>query len=74
MKVIWQYALEYAGQLGHVAYRHRKLECSFDSETDQEQFTLVWQKVIGNAPRFAPPDNSFPKPAPTMPAAINLPR
>ena len=54
MKVTWQYALEYAGQLGHVAYRHRRLECSFDSETDQEQFALVWRKVIGKVPRFVP--------------------
>ena len=54
MKMIWQYALDYAGQLGHVAYRHGRLECRFDGETQQEQFVRVWQKAMGKTPRFAP--------------------
>jgi hypothetical protein len=53
MKVTWQYALDYAGQLGHVAYRHGRLECRFDGETQQEQFARIWQKAMGKTPRFA---------------------
>jgi hypothetical protein len=54
MTVIWDYSLEYAGQLGHTAYRHTKLECRFDSDADQKKFAQVWLKAIGKAPRFAP--------------------
>ena len=54
IKVTWQYALELAGQLGHVAYRHGRLECRFASEKDQEQFAAVWRKAIGKEPKFAP--------------------
>lgn len=38
MKVTWEYALEKAGQLGHVAYRHRKLECTFERSSDRQRF------------------------------------
>jgi len=54
MKVMWEYSLEYAGQLGHVAYRHNKLECRFDSPADSKKFAQVWLKAIGKPPRFAP--------------------
>ncbi len=53
MKVKWRYFLAYAGQLGHVAYRHDRLECDFDSKADEEKFAMVWQKTIRKAPRFA---------------------
>ena len=52
MKVTWEYALEQAGQLGHVAYRHRRLECVFDSESDEAQFAIVWRRTVGKEPRF----------------------
>jgi hypothetical protein len=54
MKLTWQYALDYAGQLGHVAYRHRRLVCRFDNEAVRNQFALVWQKAMGKTPVFAP--------------------
>ena len=54
MKVKWQYALEKAGQLGHVAYRHRKLECTFDGEASQQRFAEIWRRVIGKTPLFEP--------------------
>jgi|GEM_PF-1271577 len=52
MKVKWQYALEKAGQLGHVAYRHRKLECTFDGAAGQQRFAEIWRRVIGKTPLF----------------------
>src|ERR1700674_1185032 len=52
MKVKWQYALEKAGQLGHVAYRHRKLECTFESSADQQRFAEIWRRHIGKTPVF----------------------
>ena len=54
MKVKWEYALEKAGQLGHVAYRHRRLECTFDGPADQQRFSEIWRRHIGKAPTFEP--------------------
>jgi len=54
MQVKWDYALEYAGQLGHVAFRHLRLECTFDSEADAERFREIWRRVIGKEPVFEP--------------------
>ncbi len=42
MKVIWKYSLEKAGQLGYVAFRHEKLECTFDTVADQLRFAEIW--------------------------------
>ncbi len=47
MKVRWDYKLEYAGQLGHVAFRHGRLECWFLGTDDQQRFSEIWKKVIG---------------------------
>ena len=52
MKINWQYALEYAGQLGHVAFRHIQLHCTFESPFEQERFSAVWRRVIGKEPQF----------------------
>jgi hypothetical protein len=52
MKVRWEYALEKAGQLGHVAYRHRKLECTFDRSSDLQRFAKIWRRHIGKTPVF----------------------
>jgi len=54
MKVKWEYALEKAGQLGHVAYRHGKLECTFESPDDQQRFAEIWRRHIGKMPVFEP--------------------
>jgi hypothetical protein len=54
MKVRWEYALEKAGQLGHEAYRHGKLECTFDGLADQQRFAEVWRRHIGKTPAFEP--------------------
>jgi len=54
MKVIWNYSLEYAGQLGYAAFRHGKLVCNFDSSTDEQRFAEIWQRVIGKTPKFDP--------------------
>ena len=54
MTVKWDYALEYAGQLGHVAFRHRRLQCAFEGAADQERFSRIWHAVFGKMPRFAP--------------------
>ncbi len=58
MKVRWEYALEKAGQLGHVAYRHRKLECTFEKSTDQQRFTEIWRRHVGKAPVFEPAERT----------------
>jgi hypothetical protein len=47
-------SLHAVGQLGHVAYRHRKLECSFDGLADQQRFTDIWRPHIGKTPAFEP--------------------
>lgn len=52
MQVKWNYALEYAGQLGHTAFRHVNLECTFDGPGDQQRFVAVWRTVIGKEPQF----------------------
>ena len=52
MQIEWQYALKYAGQLGHVAFRHIQLQCMFESPSDQERFSAIWRRVIGKEPQF----------------------
>ncbi|HEV2965159.1 MAG TPA: hypothetical protein VG649_25260 [Candidatus Angelobacter sp.] len=52
MQIKWHYALDYAGQLGHVAFRHIDLECIFDDSAYQRRFTAIWRHVIGKEPRF----------------------
>jgi len=52
MKIKWQYALEYAGQLGHVAFRHKELQCRFEGPSEQERFSAIWRRVIGKEPQF----------------------
>jgi hypothetical protein len=54
MTVRWEYALEKSGQLGHVAYRHRTLECTFEGTADQERFAEIWRRHIGKTPVFEP--------------------
>ncbi|HET6844147.1 MAG TPA: hypothetical protein VFK06_21075 [Candidatus Angelobacter sp.] len=44
MKIKWDYKLDYAGQLGHVAFRHVRLEGDFDSAAGQQRFAVVWKK------------------------------
>jgi hypothetical protein len=58
MKVSWQYALEKAGQLGHVAYRHRKLVCMFETSTDRQRFVEIWRRHIGKTPVFEPAEGT----------------
>ena len=48
--------IEQAGQLGHVAYRHRELECWFDTPADRERFAALWQRYVGKTPEFARAD------------------
>ncbi len=57
MKVKWAYDLEYAGQLGHVAFRHGRLECEFDGADDERRFAEIWRKVIGKEPIFETADS-----------------
>jgi len=52
MKVTWEYALEKAGQLGHVAYRHRKLECTFERSSDRQRFAEIWRRHTRKTPVF----------------------
>jgi hypothetical protein len=52
MKVMWKYSLEYARQLGNTAFRHGKLECTFDTIADRQRFTGIWERVIGKVPVF----------------------
>ncbi len=52
MQIKWHYALDYAGQLGHVAFRHLELECSFDGPAPQQRFAAIWREVIGKEPIF----------------------
>src|SRR5258708_13565057 len=46
--------LAYAGQLGHVAFRHGRLECWFLGEADQQLFARIWKKIIGKDLVFGP--------------------
>ena len=52
MKLTWKYVLEYAGQLGHVAFRHIELHCMFEGPSEQQSFSTVWRRVIGKEPQF----------------------
>jgi hypothetical protein len=52
MKIKWNYSLEYAGQLGHVAFRHGALDCEFAMAVDQQRFAGIWKKAIGKEPVF----------------------
>ncbi len=54
MTVKWDYALEYAGQLGHTAFRHTRLECTFDTLANQQRFAELWRRIIGKDPVFEP--------------------
>lgn len=54
MTVTWNYALEYAGQLGHVAFRHLELLADFEGPVARERFSDVWRRVFGVAPTFEP--------------------
>jgi hypothetical protein len=56
MSIVWNYSLEYAGQLGYVAFRHGRLECSFGSDADLQRFVGLYQAAIGKTPVFAPVD------------------
>ena len=53
-KLIWDFKLDYAGQLGYVAFRHEKLVCTFDTAADERRFAKIWHRVIGKTPGFAP--------------------
>jgi hypothetical protein len=63
MKVTWEYALEKAGQLGHVAYRHRKLECTFERSSDRQRFAEIWRRHTGKTPVFESSESNalFPR-------------
>jgi hypothetical protein len=52
MKVIWNFTLEHAGQLGYAAFRHGKLVCDFDTAADEQRFAEIWRRVIGKTPKF----------------------
>ena len=53
MKMHWKFELEYAGQLGHAAFRHVSLSVHFENENALNQFHSTWLKVFGRNPRFA---------------------
>ena len=53
-KLIWDFKLDYAGQLGYAAFRHEKLVCAFDTAADERRFAAIWQRVLGRTPEFAP--------------------
>ena len=52
MKIVWNYSLEHAGQLGYVAFRHGALVCQFDSAADEQRFAAIWQRIIEKTPIF----------------------
>jgi hypothetical protein len=53
-KLIWDFKLDYAGQLGYAAFRHDRLVCTFKSAADQRSFAEIWQRVLGKTPGFEP--------------------
>jgi hypothetical protein len=52
MKVVWNYSLEFAGQLGFAAFRHGSLICNFETEADRQRFSNIWYRIIGKAALF----------------------
>jgi len=58
MKIKWHYEFDYAGQLGHVAFRHISLNCAFDGPTGQHRFAAIWRRIIGKEPAFEPASSS----------------
>jgi hypothetical protein len=61
MKVRWNFMLEYAGQLGHAAFRHLSLIAQFENERALKEFHEVWSKVFKRKPVFqGNPDSPEP--------------
>jgi hypothetical protein len=54
MALTWDYALEYAGQLGHVAFRHVELFAEFETPDAQARFCGIWKRIFDRDPVFAP--------------------
>lgn len=52
MKVRWRFMLEYAGQLGHAAFRHLSLVAEFENDRALRDFQEVWSKVFNREPLF----------------------
>jgi hypothetical protein len=52
--LIWDFKLDYAGQLGYAAFRHENLICTFNSPADQRRVARIWQRVVGKTPGFEP--------------------
>lgn len=54
IKLVWQYKLEKAGQLGYSAFRHMWLEASIETDGDLQKFIDAYEQVIGRQPVFEP--------------------
>jgi hypothetical protein len=54
MEIRWYYYREYAGQLGHAAFRNGSLTARFDNEEALAQFEGIWFRVFGKNPVFQP--------------------
>lgn len=52
MELRWHFALEYAGQLGHTAFRHQSLTARFENQQAYQRFSEVWRKVFARDPVF----------------------
>jgi hypothetical protein len=60
MEVRWRYRREYAGQLGHAAFRHDCVTARFDNEEAMTQFQGIWRAVFGKTPVFQPASTESP--------------
>ena len=54
LTIHWTYALEQAGQLGHVAYRHGRFEAQCGTAAARGRLEDIWQRVYGHPPAFSP--------------------
>ena len=49
IEIVWTFRLRYAGQLGHCAFRHGRLEVRFATEDAKARFEESWAAVFGVA-------------------------
>lgn len=52
VKLQWSYVLDHAGQLGHCAFRHRRMRVAFADEEAKAPFVRIWRDVYSVEPVF----------------------
>jgi len=54
LKIHWDFAIPYQGQLGHCGFRHRWLSVTYADPKALARFEAAWRTVFGHAPVLEP--------------------